>query len=112
MEDWIAREGYPGRGGVTYVARLNAYNFAIYSKHATSVRLNLYRSGSVVEPFFTYGFDPLRNKTGRIWHCMIPESAARDAVYYSYTVDGPDNPAGGFRFDRDKVLLDPYAKAV
>ena len=82
MEDWIAKEGYPGRGGVTYVARLNAYNFAIYSKHALSVRLNLYRPGSVVEPFFTYDFDPLRNKTGRIWHCMIPEAAARDAVYY------------------------------
>ena len=112
MEDWIAREGYPGRGGATYVARLNAYNFAIYSKHATSVRLNLYRAGAVVEPFFTYEFDSLRNKTGRIWHCMIPESSARDAVYYSYTVDGPSGPAEGYRFDPDKVLLDPYAKAV
>ena len=112
MEDWIAREGYPGRGGVTYVARLNAYNFAIYSKHATSVRLNLYRAGAVSEPFFTLDLDPLRNKTGRIWHCMIPESAARDAVYYSYTVDGPSCAAEGFRFDPDKILLDPYAKAV
>ena len=112
MEDWIAKEGYPGRGGATYVARLNAYNFAIYSKHATSVRLNLYRAGAVVNPFFTYDFDPLKNKTGRIWHCMIPESTARDAVYYSYTVDGPSGPAEGYRFDPDKVLLDPYAKAV
>lgn len=112
MEDWIAREGYPGRGGVTYVARLNAYNFAIYSKHATSIRLNLHRAGAVFEPFFTYEFDPRTNKTGRIWHCMIPEPAIRDAVYYSYTVDGPYNPSEGFRFDPDKILLDPYAKAV
>ena len=57
MEDWIAREGYPGRGGVTYVARLNAYNFAIYSKHATSVRLNLYRTGAISEPFFAFDLD-------------------------------------------------------
>ena len=72
MEEWIAKEGYPGRGGATYMARLDAYNFAIYSKHATSVRLNLYRAGDVVEPFFTYEFDRRRNKTGRIWHCMVP----------------------------------------
>ena len=43
---------------------------------------------------------------------MIPESTARDAVYYSYTVDGPGDPAEGYRFDPDKVLLDPYTKAV
>ncbi len=112
MEEWIAREGYPGRGGVTPVARYRAVNFAIYSKHATSVRLDLYRQGAVTEPFFTYEFDPYSNKTGRIWHCMIPQSTVQEAAYYSYTVDGPNDLARGFRFDRDKVLLDPYARAV
>ncbi len=112
MEDWIAREGYAGRGGVTHVARYDAVNFAIYSKHATSVRLNLYRQDAVAEPFFTYDFDPHTNKTGRIWHCMIPESIVSEGTYYSYTVDGPVDHARGFRFDPDKVLLDPYARAV
>jgi isoamylase len=112
VEDWIAREGYPGRGGVTHVERYDAVNFAIYTKHATSLRLNLYRQEAVVEPFFTYDFDLYANKTGRVWHCMIPEAIVGEATYYSYTVDGPVDHARGFRFDRDKVLLDPYARAV
>ncbi len=112
MDDWIAREGYPGRGGATHIKRLDAYNFAIYSKHATSIRINLYRRDDVDEPCFTYDFDPLKNKTGRIWHCMLPADKVSDAVYYSYTVDGPFDPANGFRFDREKVLLDPYARAI
>ncbi len=31
---------------------------------------------------------------------------------YAYRVYGPDNPAQGHRFDPDKVVLDPYAKAI
>jgi len=112
MDDWIAKEGYPGRGGVTYLSRIDAYNFAIYSKHATAVRVNLYRRDSIVEPFFSYDFDVHANKTGRIWHCVLPPDVVKQAAYYSYTVDGPYDPARGLRFDRDKVLLDPYAKAV
>ncbi len=112
MEDWIAREGYPGRGGATHIERLDAINFAIYSKHATSIRLNLYRREEVIEPCFTYDFDPIRNKTGRIWHCMLPAATVNEAAYYSYTIDGPSDPADGLRFDREKVLLDPYARAI
>jgi len=91
---------------------MDAVNFAIYSKHATAVRLNIYRHDSVSEPFFTYDFDPLTNKTGRIWHCIIPMEVVSEGDHYSYTIDGPSNPRRGFRFDRDKVLLDPYARAV
>ena len=112
MEDWIAREGYPGRGGVTYLARYRTYNFAIYSRHATAVRLQLYQKSDVEVPSFTYDFDSVTNKTGRIWHCVIPEDVVTAATYYSYSVDGPFDPANGFRFNRNKVLLDPYAKAV
>jgi glycogen operon protein len=106
MDDWIAREGYPGRGGATHIERLDAYNFAIYSKHATSIRLNLYRREDVDEPCFTYDFDPIRNKTGRIWHCMLTAAAVSGAVYYSYTIGGPSDPANGLRFDREKIILD------
>jgi glycogen operon protein len=112
MDDWIAEEGYPGRGGVTYVRHLDAYNFAVYSKHATAVTLHFYRPEDVAVPTFSYRFDRRKNKTGRIWHCMIPASAVGDAAYYAYTVDGPFDPARGQRFDPSKTLLDPYAGAV
>jgi len=91
---------------------LDAVNFAIYSKHATSVRLNLYRHEEVAMPYFTYDFDPTANKTGRIWHCIIPMEVVEQGAHYSYTINGPFDPSQGFRFDEDKVLLDPYARAV
>ncbi len=112
VDDWIAKEGYPGRGGATHLEGLDAVNFAIYSKHATSVRLNLYRQDDVAVPYFTYDFDPISNKTGRIWHCVVPIGIVERGAYYSYTIDGPFDPFRGLRFDHDKVLLDPYAKAV
>ena len=41
-----------------------------------------------------------------------PTRRSRGACYYAYSVDGPDDPAAGLRFDPEKVLLDPYARAV
>jgi len=38
--------------------------------------------------------------------------ASGTACCRPYTVDGPFDPANGFRFDREKVLLDPYARAI
>nr|WP_227467334.1 glycogen debranching protein GlgX [Nocardioides lijunqiniae] len=45
-----------------------------------------------------------------IWHGAIPgiEPGAR----YGYRVDGPWEPAAGLRFNREKLLLDPFARAV
>jgi glycogen operon protein len=52
------------------------------------------------------------NKTGRIWHCRLPVSAAAGAKTYAYMVEGPYEPSAGHRFDPKKVLLDPYARVV
>ena len=54
------------------------------------------------------------NKSGRVWHCRLAESELKGALYYAYAVHGPP-PAGRtewHHFDPDKVLLDPYARAV
>lgn len=109
---WAAAEGLPFPLGATRVD--DAYNFAIYSKHAECVTLLLYAAGDVVNPVLTYRFNYLRNKTGRIWHCRIPLASMPGATYYAYRVEGPP-PNGQFewhRFDPDKVLLDPYAMSV
>ena len=42
------------------------------------------------------------------WHAFVPGITA--GQLYGYRVDGPFDPEHGHRFDRDKVLLDPYGK--
>lgn len=110
---WAA-EGLPFPLGATWVEEVQAFNFALYSKHAHTVELLLYASDDLVNPVLIHAFDHLRNKSGRVWHCRIPREAMKCAAYYAYRIDGPP-PAGRFEwhaFDRDKVLLDPYARSV
>lgn len=109
---WAENEGTPSPLGVTWTEDKQAVNFALYSKHATGVTLLLYTSDDVVNPAVRYHFNYLINKSGRMWHCRIPETQVRNMAYYSYHVEGPFNPPEGHRFDLEKVLLDPYAKAV
>ena len=86
---WEYKEGSPSPLGPTWIPSEQAYNFAIYSKYAASVRLLFYDAGEFVTPVFVYPFDRLKNKTGRIWHARIPRTVMRDARYYAYSIDGP-----------------------
>lgn len=113
-ERWAAAEGLPFPLGATRIEEEGACNFALYSKHAERVALLLYSESDLVDPMLVYRFDYLRNKSGRIWHCRIPLASMKGASYYAYSVEGPE-PNGRFEwhaFDRDKILLDPYAKSV
>ncbi|PCH59194.1 MAG: glycogen debranching enzyme [Gammaproteobacteria bacterium] len=112
MNNWEALEGSPRPMGVSFVASQQAWNFALYSKHASAVTLHLYQQSDTENPVYSYQFKPLLNKSGRVWHCRISVAAAASAHYYAYQVNGPVNPAQGQRFDSEKTLLDPYARAV
>lgn len=116
MSRWFAKEGSPRPFGVSWVASENAYNFALYSRDAEDVTLLLYADDPAI-PVFTYRFDYLENKSGRIWHYRIAKSAVSGARYYAYRVWGPTAPTVSEEsahrcFDPQKVLLDPYATAV
>ena len=111
---WTTQEGAPSPLGVTWIESEQAYNFALYSKHAERVTLLLYRDDDVANPVLARPFDHLTNKSGRVWHCRIPRAAMSGARYYAYAVDGPA-PGGRFEwhaFDPDKILLDPYARSI
>ena len=112
MDRWAAQEGTPSPLGVTWVEEEQAYNFALYSKHATGVTLLLYVSADLANPAARHRLNYLTNKSGRVWHCRIPVSHMRDVTYYAYQVEGPFEPEEGHRFDPEKILLDPYAKAI
>ena len=81
-------------------------NFSLYSQNAGDVFLLLFD-----EP----DGDPtdiirLHNRTRYAWHAFVPD--LRAGQLYGYKVRGEFNPAGGLRFNEQKLLLDPYAKAV
>jgi isoamylase len=82
-------------------------NFALFSEHATAVELCLFTEAEESEPYARFAM-PV--STDRIWHAYLPD--VRPGALYGFRVDGPWEPQAGHRFNRNKLLLDPYAKAV
>lgn len=112
MNLWENSEGSPALLGATWVAAEQAWNFALYSQHASRVTLLLFSAENLMRPVFTYEFDPYRNKTGAVWHARIPARGAEDARYYTYSVDGPGGDSHASGFHPERLLLDPYANQV
>ena len=82
-------------------------NFSIYSQHAEGVELLLFDRAGDHAPAHVI---PLRERTGPIFHGYLPD--VRPGQLYGYHVLGPYAPERGHRFNPNKVLLDPYAKAI
>ena len=110
IEAWEREEGAPAPLGATWVESEQAWNFALYSRAATSVTLLIYGADNVSTPILQLAYDPVVHKTGRIWHCMISAVQVPGATYYAYKVDGPSG--GRNRFMPAKVLCDPYAQRL
>ncbi len=111
---WSQTDGEPSPLGVSWLPAEQTYNFALYSRHASSVELLLFRDGEFDTPVSAFRHDPIRNRSGAIWHCRISASTTDDAKYYAYRVFGPLDDMEGqpCRFDAEKLLLDPYARSV
>jgi len=88
----------------------NGAQFAILSRNATSVCLVLFESGNPDSPYEEVLLDPESNRTGDIWHVWL--EGVKEGQVYGYRIDGPYEPSKGHRFNRFKILLDPYAKAI
>lgn len=82
-------------------------NFSIYAEQATAVHLCLF-DGDAADAEETA--IPLTERTHHIWHGYVPGLAPGQC--YGYRMDGPFEPAAGQRYNRHKLLLDPYAKAI
>jgi isoamylase len=79
-------------------------NFALFSEVAEAVELCLIDEDGAETRV------PLTEVDGYVWHCYLP--AVRPGQKYGYRVAGPYDPARGRRCNPNKLLLDPYAKAV
>jgi len=102
MKTW---PGKPYPLGATWDG--DGVNFAVYSQHGTKVELCLFETaGSQTESVCL----ELPTCTGPVWHVYVP--GLQPGQLYGFRVDGPYEPGAGHRFNRNKVLLDPYARGI
>ncbi len=84
--------------------------FSVFSRHATSVSLLLFSGAEDSEPSHEIVLDPISFRTGDCWHVLV--EGLGPGQFYLYRMDGPYQPMDGHRFNSNKVLIDPYAKAL
>ena len=85
-------------------------NFAIFSRYATRVRLELFDRPEDATPSRAIDLDPVDNRTGDVWHVWMKGISSGQC--YAYRVDGPYEPDKGDRFNFNRLLLDPFAPAI
>ncbi len=96
--------GHPLSLGATWDG--SGTNFALFSSHAEKVELCLFDSDGRRE---TARIE-LPEYTHEVWHAYLPD--IRPGQLYGYRVHGPYEPEAGHRFNPNKLLIDPYAKAL
>ncbi len=96
-------EGLPYPLGATWDG--DGVNFAIFSAHATGVTLCLF------DPATGRETDRVRlpEYTDEVYHGRL--AGVGPGQFYGYRVHGPYAPEAGHRFNANKLLLDPYARA-
>jgi len=104
----MPRKIFPGQPyplGTTWDG--SGVNFALYSENAANVELCLFDDRDAKKEKERI---PLREVTAHVWHAYIP--GIKPGQLYGYRVDGPFEPEKGMRFNKNKLLIDPYAKAI
>jgi len=85
-------------------------NFSVFSRDATLIELLLFADADAVQPSRVISLTPAQHRSQNYWHVFVPGLDAGQV--YAYRAHGPFAPQQGLRFDREKVLLDPYGLAV
>lgn len=104
----ISVTSYPGDPyplGATWTGQ--GTNFALYADNATGVELCLFNS--IKDETETIRIKMIE-RSHQVWHVFLPEISP--GQLYGYRVDGAYEPLKGHRFNANKLLLDPYAKAI
>ncbi|HEX2863127.1 MAG TPA: alpha-amylase family glycosyl hydrolase, partial [Deinococcales bacterium] len=99
---WIGRP-YPL--GATWDG--NGVNFALFSETSEAADLLIFDGPWDEKEKACYR---LPERTDGVWHGYIP--GLKPGALYAYKVHGPYRPQEGLRFNRHKLLIDPYAKAI
>lgn len=103
--DGLVLPGKPYPLGATYDG--NGVNFALFSENATGVRLCLFDNPDDIHETSHLDFYEV---TDYVWHAYLPDM--KPGQLYGYRVFGKYQPKKGFRFNSQKLLIDPYAFAI
>lgn len=105
MENLETWPGKPYPLGATWNGK--GVNFALFTENATGVELCLYDSTDAVQESHRI---KLTERSHQEWHIFLPW--VKPGQLYGYRVHGPFEPENGLRFNANKLLIDPYAKAI
>src|SRR4029453_7416481 len=97
------RPGSPSPPGAVWDGA--GVNFSLFSTHATGVELCIFDRDAQTE----IARVNLPDYTDEMWHGYVPDLGP--GTIYGYRVHGPYEPEAGHRFNPNKLLLDPYARA-
>jgi glycogen operon protein len=100
--------GEPAPLGATVTSA--GVNFSVFSKGSVALELLLFDDVADERPARAIPLEPSTNKSYDYWHALVPGIAP--GQLYGYRARGPNAPERGLRFDAEKVLLDPYGRAV
>ena len=90
--------------------RGDGVNFAVFSRDASRIRLELFDHPDDATAARVMELDPARNRTSDVWHIWV--QGIQPGQLYGYRADGPYQPKDGHRFNVNKLLLDPCATAI
>lgn len=85
-------------------------NFSLFARDCTGIELLLFAHVDDATPSRIITLDPRHNRTYHYWHVFVPDIGP--GQLYGFRVAGPFDPSRGMRFDPDKLLIDPYGRAV
>jgi isoamylase len=104
----MVKKIYPGKPyplGATWDGK--GVNFALFAENATGVELCLFDGEGSDQ---TEERIHIAERTHQVWHCYLP--GISPGQLFGYRVIGDYDPASGHRFNANKLLIDPYAKAI
>ena len=104
MSNFYVSDGQPHPLGATMGQ--GACNFAVHCPNADGVELCLFDINTEEQ----LEVIAMPAKTGKIWHCQL--SNVQAGQLYGYRVIGENHQQIGMTFDHQKLLIDPYAKAL
>jgi isoamylase len=107
----MSHDIHPGRShplGANFFG--GGVNFSIFSRNCSALELLLFEHADDSHPARVIPFDLEFNRTFYYWHIFVKDLLP--GQMYAYRARGSFAPERGLRYDGEKVLLDPYSRAV